>query len=346
MGGQSSAERGRRARLEEAQPDNAEDGGRGGGEASAGAMDLERDAPDELKEIFRILDYEVQPILDASGVPITREELQRLFAEWYAHREAAGELHGRAEEPGPAHPSRGGRATASFRWAMKALGFAILLIPLVLLPAYFFASTLVPPSSPGVASGVMALTPATPLIAPGQTQNYSLLTVSFPGNSHTGVSLSAISQPGMSFVLSRTYIPSQGTIKIVVSITAADSLAVGNHSVIVRETQGTAIRNETFEVQVVPALVVMKNAAYSPRELTVSAGTEVYWINLDSTLGCCDPGYHDVAMLGTGMNVTSPILQRLGVWKYTFETPGDVYYYCTIHPWMTGSVTVTAPPKR
>jgi len=42
--------------------------------------------PEELKEIFRVLDYEVAPILDASGVPVEREELEKMFAEWFVRR--------------------------------------------------------------------------------------------------------------------------------------------------------------------------------------------------------------------------------------------------------------------
>src|SRR5271169_1182907 len=45
--------------------------------------------PEELKEIFRVLDHEVSPILDASGVPVTREELGKMFAEWYVRRAAS-----------------------------------------------------------------------------------------------------------------------------------------------------------------------------------------------------------------------------------------------------------------
>jgi plastocyanin len=69
-------------------------------------------------------------------------------------------------------------------------------------------------------------------------------------------------------------------------------------------------------------------------------GTSVSWINLDSTIGCCDPGSHNVVFL-SGANAFSPTLKRLDSWSYTFGTQGIVEYYCSIHPLvMKGQVTV------
>ncbi len=89
--------------------------------------------------------------------------------------------------------------------------------------------------------------------------------------------------------------------------------------------QGQAPSNNT---------VIIQSASFQPDSLTVPAGTTVTWINRDivrhtvtSTEGLFDSG-----RLGSGESFT-----------YTFEEPGTFDYYCTIHPTMQGTVTVTEP---
>jgi hypothetical protein len=147
----------------------------------------EESPPEELKEIFRLIDYDVLPILDASGVAITREELTRMFAEWFVRREAAAreDSQSRREgvEPQVGEPSRGSssrgmrllstltRSGGPLRRSLRITGVVIMLVPLILLPAYFFVSSQLPPPE---ARGIMTIAPALPLIAPGQTQNYTV----------------------------------------------------------------------------------------------------------------------------------------------------------------------------
>jgi plastocyanin len=104
---------------------------------------------------------------------------------------------------------------------------------------------------------------------------------------------------------------------------------------------GSSARNQTFTVVVVQALVVMERMTFVPGIVNVAQGTTVYWMNLDSTIGCCDPGYHNV-VFGDVANASSPVLKRLGTWNFTFEAPGQFHYICSIHPWMVGEVNVTA----
>ncbi len=315
--------------------------------------------PEELKEIYRVLDYEVAPILDASGVPITREELARMFAEWYVRRKAAPvqEVQGeRAEGNEATAPKRARTSTAGrlfdrlnsnrvgrpLRRAMRFAGIIIMLVPLVLVPTYFYVSINLPPAPHPLATGVMTLSPTSPLIAPGQTQNYSVLTLTEAGSKVTvPTSLTAFAPEGLSVEITQSSVPPQATTQIPVVVQASPTIAPGPYQVTVEEVQGYAVRNQTFTITVVPALVVMEHLTFIPALLNVTKGTAVYWINLDSTIGCCDPGYHDVSFRA-GINVTSPILKRLNTWSYTFETTGQFYYYCTIHPFMAAEVNVTA----
>ena len=288
----------------------------------------EESPPEELKEILRVLDYEVSPILDASGVPVTREELAKMFTEWFVRREAAPppEVQGSLESAvggEPASPRRAPNSVAGrvlnalssnrlgrpLRRLLRFGGIIIMLIPLVLLPAYFIVSTQLPPP---LANGVMTLSPTVILIAPGQTQNYSVLTVTMPSSKPAVSTTLAASAPGgLSFEISNTYVPPQETAEIPIVIHASSTLAPGPYKVTVKETEGSSVRDQTFTITVVPALVVMEHLTFVPHTLNVAEGTTVYWMNLDSTIGCCDPGIHNVDFT-TGMKFQSPNLRTFG----------------------------------
>ena len=313
----------------------------------------EESPPDELKEIFRVVDYEVAPILDASGVPITREELDRMFAEWFVRRKAAQAQDVQAaaapvleaEDSGPSPvytffaDLRARRFGRPIRRVMRLVGIGIMLVPLVFVPAYFFLSVQIPPP---LASGVVTLSPANPLIAPGQTQNYTVLTVSEPPSKPAvPATLTAYTPPGLSFDIPQSNASPQTTTLVALAIHASMAIAPGPYQVTVELREGSAVRNQTFTVTVVPALVVMEHLSFVPQFLNVTKGTTVYWMNLDSTIGCCDPGNHNVAFR-VGMNMTSPTLKRLDTWSFTFDTPGRFFYYCSIHPFMAAAVNVAA----
>jgi plastocyanin len=78
------------------------------------------------------------------------------------------------------------------------------------------------------------------------------------------------------------------------------------------------------------------NYAFTPKALTVKAGTTVSWKNLDqfahevkSSAG--DPGAaFDLGSQSGGKTVT-----------HTFTAAGTYHYYCNIHNYMTGTIVVT-----
>ncbi len=333
--------------------------------------------PEELREISDVVDREVMPIMESFGIPITREELSNMFVEWFVKRssapkqepEGAYRSRGGNGQAGPSPPSSGrkggGIAGPLMRIAkvdtlggllgrtIKGVLVLVMLVPIMLLPAYFFLSTLPvgpaaftstsgQPGGAALAGVTLTLNPSSPLIGLGQTQNYSLLTIRPPASGTTPpMSLVVFSPEGLSFELSQTHIPSQQATKAVqVVIRASSSMAVGPYSVTVEEKSGSSTLNQTFTVVVVPSLVVMKNLAFVPQTVNVTKGTTVYWMNLDSEIGCCDPGYHNAVF--SSLNASSPILVRLATWHFTFETPGEFYYMCSIHPFMAGEVIVKA----
>lgn len=82
-----------------------------------------------------------------------------------------------------------------------------------------------------------------------------------------------------------------------------------------------------------PNSVTIKNFAFHPAALTVKAGTTVTWTNQD-------PEPHTVTSQGQGP-LHSTALASGARYPYKFTTPGTYKYVCSIHPFMTATVTVT-----
>ena len=81
--------------------------------------------------------------------------------------------------------------------------------------------------------------------------------------------------------------------------------------------------------------VAIKNFAFVPATLTITAGTTVTWTNTDE-----DP--HTVADRGDAHLFRSAALDTNDKFSYTFTTPGSYAYFCTLHPHMVGKIIVTA----
>ncbi|RAG81276.1 plastocyanin [Streptacidiphilus pinicola] len=80
--------------------------------------------------------------------------------------------------------------------------------------------------------------------------------------------------------------------------------------------------------------VAIKNFAFAPAAITVKVGTRVTWTNQDSDA-------HTVTSQNNTGPLNSQALNTGQSFSYTFTTPGTYHYLCTIHPFMTATVTVT-----
>ncbi|WP_309109907.1 cupredoxin family copper-binding protein [Saccharothrix sp.] len=89
--------------------------------------------------------------------------------------------------------------------------------------------------------------------------------------------------------------------------------------------------------------VAISGYAYSPASITVNVGDTVTWTNQDTAP-------HNVVVTSGPEKFTSPTLQKGQSFSFTFTKPGSYQYYCSVHPDMkasvtvTGSTTTTAPP--
>ncbi len=79
--------------------------------------------------------------------------------------------------------------------------------------------------------------------------------------------------------------------------------------------------------------VSIKNDAFSPQTISVTAGQTVTFTNND------DDAHTITASDGS---FDSKGLDTNGVWRHTFTKPGRYPYFCELHPFMKGTIVVAA----
>ncbi len=78
---------------------------------------------------------------------------------------------------------------------------------------------------------------------------------------------------------------------------------------------------------------------FVPKDITVKSGTSVTWTNKDTTIHTVVEGTPGGA--GATPAFDSSIIAPNATWENTFDKAGEFNYYCSLHPFMTGKVTVT-----
>jgi plastocyanin len=77
--------------------------------------------------------------------------------------------------------------------------------------------------------------------------------------------------------------------------------------------------------------VTIEDFAFKPADITVAVGSTVTWHNKDAAA-------HTATARDKSFD--SGIISQDGTYSYTFTEKGTFEYYCTVHPYMTGQVTV------
>jgi len=80
-----------------------------------------------------------------------------------------------------------------------------------------------------------------------------------------------------------------------------------------------------------PAQIVIKDFMFTPRSLTVKAGTSVVWVNRD------DEPHTVVSDAGL---FRSGAVDTNDTYAFKFDKPGTYRFSCSIHPRMTGTIVV------
>jgi len=79
------------------------------------------------------------------------------------------------------------------------------------------------------------------------------------------------------------------------------------------------------------------NACYLPADITISTGDTVQWDNVDTAAHTVSGGSPADGPSGV---FDSSLLMAGGDYSFTFDDAGNYDYFCMVHPWMVGSVTV------
>jgi plastocyanin len=78
------------------------------------------------------------------------------------------------------------------------------------------------------------------------------------------------------------------------------------------------------------------DTCFTPNKITVNLGESVTWTNDDSAFHTVTSGYYDEP---DGF-FDSQQLDPAQKFSHVFSEPGQFQYYCRLHPWMEGQVTV------
>ena len=86
------------------------------------------------------------------------------------------------------------------------------------------------------------------------------------------------------------------------------------------------------------------NWCYMSSELWVKVGDTVTWVNSDTLPHTATSGSADAEFIGVDApnGFDSGFISGGDEWSHTFDVEGEYYYYCQLHPWMEGTVTVQA----
>ena len=89
--------------------------------------------------------------------------------------------------------------------------------------------------------------------------------------------------------------------------------------------------NAKAQAPAAPAEVKIDNFSFTPQTLTVPVGTTVTWTNRD------DIPHTVVSSDGV---FKSKVRDTDEKFSFTFSKPGTYSYFCSLHPKMTGKITV------
>ncbi|AIF82285.1 putative multicopper oxidase [Candidatus Nitrososphaera evergladensis SR1] len=95
---------------------------------------------------------------------------------------------------------------------------------------------------------------------------------------------------------------------------------------------GSAVPVQTNTVVMPKGAAADDSKSFEPSSITVNAGTTVTWRNDDNT-------FHIVASKAEGV-FASDLISQKKTFEHTFAEQGTYDYYCSLHPWMTGTVNV------
>lgn len=122
---------------------------------------------------------------------------------------------------------------------------------------------------------------------------------------------------------------------------ASNQSAAGNETTgAPNSTGGTGASITTVSI-VVGASVPSNGEFYSPDSVETTVGSMVTWNNDDSIPHTVTSGVVENNSPKPDGKFDSGIINQGDSFPFVFDAAGEYPYYCTLHPWMTGRVTVS-----
>jgi plastocyanin len=88
---------------------------------------------------------------------------------------------------------------------------------------------------------------------------------------------------------------------------------------------------QAAENKTAPVTVTVDNSSFTPKEITVAAGTTITWVNHDDV---------PHTIVSTDKKFRSKALDTDDQFSFTFTDSGTYAYFCSVHPMMTGKIIV------
>ncbi len=79
------------------------------------------------------------------------------------------------------------------------------------------------------------------------------------------------------------------------------------------------------------------NSCFTPADISINAGDTVHWMNVDTAAHTVTGGSPADGPSGV---FDSSLVMADATYEFTFDEAGSYDYFCMVHPWMLGSVTV------
>ena len=88
-------------------------------------------------------------------------------------------------------------------------------------------------------------------------------------------------------------------------------------------------------------VILVKRFDYQPEDSTIKRGSSLHWFNVDLE------GHNVTTDTGKNKENNSILdidlsrdVDTLGIISYEFNEEGEFHYYCSLHPYMKGRITV------
>ena len=121
-------------------------------------------------------------------------------------------------------------------------------------------------------------------------------------------------------------------IPLILVVVGVGAYVLYNNPTVRTQVENVVPQSQSETAEQLSDTVVVRNFAFGPKTITISAGQSVTWTNNDAVdhTATSDEGTWDTGVIARGESKS-----------ITFAVPGTYTYHCTPHPFMTGTVVVT-----